>query len=103
MGSGSSWGRVRSSLRWVPKFKKSRMSEEELRRVFMEHDKNGDGHLDKDELKQAFRELGARVPAYRADRAIHYSDIDMDGTINIEEELDHLVAYARHYGYALDY
>lgn len=65
----------------------------------MAHDKNGDGHLDKKELKEAFRVLGARIPCYRAGRAIYYSDIDMDGAIN-EDEIDHLVSYAIHYGYA---
>ena len=68
--------------------------------IFMAHDKNGEGHLDKDELKAAFRALGARVPCYRADRAIHYADIDLDGSIN-EDEIHHLVSYAFHYGYSV--
>ncbi|KNA07300.1 hypothetical protein SOVF_173210 [Spinacia oleracea] len=93
------WGKVKQSLRWVVKSKKNRVSEEQLRMIFMAHDKNGDGHLDKKELKEAFRVLGARIPCYRAGRAIYYSDIDMDGAIN-EDEIDHLVSYAIHYGYA---
>lgn len=67
----------------------------------MAHDKDGDGRLDKEDLKEAFRALGARVPAYRADRAIHYSDLDLDGAIN-EDEIDHLVSYALHYGYTFN-
>lgn len=81
--------------------KKKRLSEEELRMFFKAHDKNGDGHLGKEELKHAFRALGARLPGYRAGRAIHYSDIDMDGAIN-QDEIDHLVSYAIQYGYTLN-
>ncbi|KAJ8442597.1 hypothetical protein Cgig2_026539 [Carnegiea gigantea] len=89
-------------LRWVVKSKKPKpLSEDQLRKIFMEHDKNGDGHLDKNELKEAFRKIGATVPAYRASRAIHYADIDGDGVINKEHEIDHLVSYAIQLGYTL--
>lgn len=85
----------------MPRSKKNALSEEQLRMVFKAHDKNGDGHLDKEELKEAFRALGARIPGYRAGRAIYYSDIDLDGTIN-EDEIDHLVSYAIQYGYTFN-
>uniref|UniRef100_A0A803MSM0 EF-hand domain-containing protein n=1 Tax=Chenopodium quinoa TaxID=63459 RepID=A0A803MSM0_CHEQI len=95
------WGKIQKALKWVVKSKKNPLSEEQLRNTFMAHDKNGDGHLDKEELKEAFRALGARIPCYRAGRAIYYSDIDLDGTIN-EDEIDHLVSYATHYGYSFN-
>uniref|UniRef100_A0A803LKC8 EF-hand domain-containing protein n=1 Tax=Chenopodium quinoa TaxID=63459 RepID=A0A803LKC8_CHEQI len=98
----SQWGKLRNILRCMAKSKKkSRLSEDQLRRIFKAHDKNGDGCLDKEELKEAFRALGARVPGYRADYAIHYTDIDLDGVIN-EDEIDHLVSYAIQFGYTLD-
>uniref|UniRef100_A0A7C9AHF5 EF-hand domain-containing protein n=1 Tax=Opuntia streptacantha TaxID=393608 RepID=A0A7C9AHF5_OPUST len=94
--------RFRKILRWVVKHEKPKpLSEDQLRKIFMEHDKNGDGHLDKNELKEAFRKIGASVPAYRASRAIHYADIDGDGVINKEHEIDHLVSYAIQFGYTL--
>ncbi|KMT11950.1 hypothetical protein BVRB_5g099140 [Beta vulgaris subsp. vulgaris] len=77
------------------------LDEVQLRSIFRGHDINGDGHLNKEELKEAFRRLGAFVPSWRADRAIYYTDIDIDGVIN-EEEIDHLVAYALECGYTLD-
>lgn len=82
-------------------FQKEALDEEKLRAIFKEHDVNGDGHLNKEELKDAFRRLGAYVPSWRADRAIYYTDIDIDGVI-CEEEIDELVSYAVEYGYSLD-
>uniref|UniRef100_A0A803LWG8 EF-hand domain-containing protein n=1 Tax=Chenopodium quinoa TaxID=63459 RepID=A0A803LWG8_CHEQI len=80
---------------------KATIDEVQLRALFRKHDINGDGHLNKEELKEAFRRLGSFMPSWRADRAIYYTDIDIDGVIN-EEEIDHLVAYAVDYGYTLD-
>ena len=82
-------------------FQEEALDEEKLRAIFKEHDVNGDGHLNKEELKGAFRRLGAYVPSWRADRAIYYTDIDIDGVIG-EEEIDELVSYAVEYGYSLD-
>ncbi|KAL2902821.1 Calmodulin-like protein 4 [Bienertia sinuspersici] len=78
------------------KLQKASLGEVQLRKIFREHDVNGDGHLNKEELKDAFRRLGAFVPSWRADRAIYYTDIDIDGVIN-EDEIDQLVAYAIEY------
>lgn len=83
------------------KFHKATLDELQLKAIFRKHDVNGDGHLNKEELKEAFRKLGAFIPSWRADRAIYYTDIDIDGVIN-EEEIDELVAYAVECGYSLD-
>jgi len=94
--------RVQKLLRWVMKNETPEpLSKDQLREIFREHDKNEDGHLDKEELKEAFRKIGAIVPAYRAGRAIYYADIDGDGLIDNEHEIDHLVSYAIQFGYTL--
>lgn len=77
------------------------LNEVQLRAIFKKHDVNGDGHLNKQELKEAFWKLGAIMPSWRADRAIYYTDIDIDGVI-CEEEIDELVAYAVECGYTVD-
>ncbi|KAL9242923.1 hypothetical protein vseg_016880 [Gypsophila vaccaria] len=79
---------------------KSTRDEMQLEAIFREHDVNGDGCLNTEELKVAFRELGSFMPKWRAERAIYYTDIDIDGVIG-EEEIDHLVSYALDYGYTL--
>lgn len=78
------------------------LNEVQLRAIFKKHDVNGDGHLNKQELKEAFWKLGAIMPSWRADRAIYYTDIDIDGVI-CEEEIDELVAYAVECGYTVDW
>lgn len=83
------------------KFHEAALDEAQLRATFRKHDINDDGHLNKEELKEAFRRLGAIMPSWRADRAIYYTDIDIDGVID-EEEIDQLVAYAVECGYTLD-
>lgn len=57
----------------------------DLKRFFNKYDKNGDGRLDKEELKQAFKHLGARFPAWRAARALKHADANRDGVISLEE------------------
>ncbi|GAB2292173.1 hypothetical protein Dimus_026424 [Dionaea muscipula] len=74
-------------------------SEEQLRKIFVEHDENKDGRLNKKELEAAFRTLGSRAPAWRADQAVYHNDLDLDGVLN-EHEIDHLVAYALDHGYS---
>jgi len=80
---------------------KATLNEAQLREIFKQHDVNGDGHLNKQELKEAFRKLGAIIPSWRADRAIYYTDIDIDGVIS-EGEIDQLVVYAMDCGYTLE-
>ncbi|GAB4840757.1 hypothetical protein Ancab_021520 [Ancistrocladus abbreviatus] len=81
--------------------RKKGVSEEQLKAIFKAHDINGDGRLNKEELTKAFRKLGAFVPGWRAERAIYYTDIDIDGVIS-EGEIDQLVVYALECGYKLD-
>ncbi|KAK2992380.1 hypothetical protein RJ640_018299 [Escallonia rubra] len=64
-----------------------------LKGIFKQNNKNGDGLLSKEELKEAFKNLGALFPGWRASRGLHYADANGDGYIS-EEELNALVQYA---------
>ncbi|KAA8537740.1 hypothetical protein F0562_027270 [Nyssa sinensis] len=69
------------------------LNDTQLKNIFKQHDTNKDGQLDKKELKEAFRHLGALIPAYRAGRALCHADYNGDGYIS-EQELGDLVNYA---------
>jgi Ca2+-binding EF-hand superfamily protein len=75
-------------------------TEEQLMNIFKSHDADGDGKLSQDEVKKAFKYLGSRWDAYRANQAIHLADADDDGYIE-EEELKKLVQYALDCGYTI--
>ncbi|GAB4840740.1 hypothetical protein Ancab_021503 [Ancistrocladus abbreviatus] len=81
--------------------RKKVVSEEQLKAIFKAHDIKGDGHLNKEELKVAFRKLGAFVPGWRAERAIYHTDIDINGVIS-EGKIDQLAVYTVECGYKLD-
>ncbi|KAL3514519.1 hypothetical protein ACH5RR_027236 [Cinchona calisaya] len=74
--------------------------EEQLKGIFKQHDRNGDGRLDKAELKEAFKQLGAMIPGWRAARGLSQADANGDGYIT-EEEMTSLVHYAIRFGYSL--
>ncbi|GAB4852129.1 hypothetical protein Ancab_016319 [Ancistrocladus abbreviatus] len=97
------WGRwLRRMLGWVPKSTEEVvLTGEQLRNIFMQHDKDGDGRLNREELEAAFRQLGSRAPAWRAERAIYYNDLDLDEVIN-EHEMDHLIPYTLGCRYTLN-
>ncbi|KAF7830632.1 putative Calcium-binding EF-hand family protein [Senna tora] len=56
-------------------------------------DRDGDGRLSKEELKQAFRQLGSHVTDWRVFRCLRHVDTDKDGLISASE-FDALVKYA---------
>ncbi|KAI5354499.1 hypothetical protein L3X38_007394 [Prunus dulcis] len=66
-------------------------TEEQIMNVFKSHDKNGDAQLSKEELKEAFKELGSKYPPLRAWFAKNYADDNRDGFISIDKELSKLV------------
>ncbi|KAJ4701768.1 putative Calcium-binding EF-hand family protein [Melia azedarach] len=70
----------------------NKSTEEWLKRVIKGCDKDGDGRLSKQELKQAINILGSNFPAWRAWRALCYADSDGDGYVS-EDEYDLLVSY----------
>lgn len=71
-----------------------------LRKFFDKYDKNGDGHLDEEEVKQAFKELGSLFPWWRAGQGLKYADVNKDGVID-REEIEALVTYILNKGFKL--
>uniref|UniRef100_A0A7N0V7U7 EF-hand domain-containing protein n=1 Tax=Kalanchoe fedtschenkoi TaxID=63787 RepID=A0A7N0V7U7_KALFE len=74
--------------------------EEMLKRLIMEHDRNGDHVLSKHELKEAFKELGSRFPSLRTHMAMRFADKDKSGYVD-DGELNGLVAYIMKLGYSV--
>ncbi|GMH13807.1 hypothetical protein Nepgr_015648 [Nepenthes gracilis] len=88
-----------------PKFEvkeKVSVTKEQLFKIFRDCDKNNDGRLDKEELKEAFRVLGSWGPSIRAHRAIHHCDNNLDGVID-DQEISLLLSYADQQGYKVAY
>ncbi|KAK2977563.1 hypothetical protein RJ640_007038 [Escallonia rubra] len=75
-------------------------AEDQLKGIFKKHDKNGDGLLSKEELKEAFKYLGALIPGWRAWCGLRYADANGDGCIS-EGEMNALVQYAANLGYTV--
>ncbi|OMP05571.1 Calcium-binding EF-hand [Corchorus olitorius] len=75
-----------------------------LKQIFSRYDVNKDGRLSKEELKNAFSELGSHVPMFRAFLALHHADKNGDRFIDIdqEEEMRALVQYAAQLGYDIE-
>ncbi|CAK7323735.1 unnamed protein product [Dovyalis caffra] len=76
------------------------LTKEQLKKIFVRHDINHDNHLSRKELKQAFDELGAFFPNFRAARGLSHADANNDGQIDMDE-LDDLVNYAYKLGYTV--
>ncbi|CAK9159269.1 unnamed protein product, partial [Ilex paraguariensis] len=74
--------------------------EEQLKLVFKNFDKNRDRKLCREELKEAFKYLGAYIPEWRAWWSLHHADANDDGFID-EDEMNKLVKYAVKFGYTV--
>lgn len=75
-------------------------TKEQLKSAFKSYDLDGDGKLSKNELKQAFKDLGSNFGFYRAKKALYRADADHNGYIDItDKELEELVNYAYECGY----
>ncbi|XAR64065.1 hypothetical protein NMG60_11024268 [Bertholletia excelsa] len=66
--------------------------EEDIRKLLEKEDKNKDNLLSKDEIENAFKELGAVFPGWRALRGLKYADCNRDGYVD-EYEKEKLVQY----------
>ncbi|KAK4352077.1 hypothetical protein RND71_027595 [Anisodus tanguticus] len=77
------------------------LTDEQLTKVIKKYDSNGDRYLNKEDLKEVFRQLGSTAPIWRAARAHHHADKNGDGRIDMTVELDQQVKYARKHGYIL--
>ncbi|KAK2652441.1 hypothetical protein Ddye_012297 [Dipteronia dyeriana] len=60
-------------------------STEEVRKVFNKFDKNGDGKISVDELKDILRALGTKPSAEEVKRIMQEIDKDGDGYIDLDE------------------
>ncbi len=60
-------------------------SEATMRRVFTMFDKDGNGSIDRDELKQVFEELGQFFPQEELQKMIDMADKDDSGSLEYEE------------------
>ena len=59
-----------------------------MRRVFTKFDKDGNGSIDKDELKMVFKELGKLMPEEEIARMMKMADQDDSGTMEYEEFIE---------------
>ncbi|KAG6674707.1 hypothetical protein I3842_15G058000 [Carya illinoinensis] len=75
-------------------------TEERLKTIFENHDKNKDGKLSRQEVMAAFEELGSRWHWFRANDVFRHADQDKNGYIDIQKELKLLVAYVSSCNYA---
>ncbi|KAG2666383.1 hypothetical protein I3843_15G054900 [Carya illinoinensis] len=74
-------------------------SNPELRTIFKKHDDNRDGKLSWAEVKAAFKELGSHWPWLVTEDAFRHADLDDNGYIDIETELELLVTHASKFNY----
>ncbi|KAK7321699.1 hypothetical protein VNO77_32577 [Canavalia gladiata] len=79
---------------------KLNITEQRIRKIFEEADRDGDGILKKEDVQFAFHQLGAKFPAWRAHRGLHHADTNHDGVVSNCEEFNNLIKYAlQKYGY----
>ncbi|CAI4229708.1 unnamed protein product [Auanema sp. JU1783] len=62
--------------------------ESELREVFKEFDKNGDGRITREELEVALMQLGEKPSRPKVEAMIQQADTDGNGCIDIDEFLN---------------
>ncbi|CAN4115098.1 unnamed protein product [Withania somnifera] len=76
------------------------LTELELKCLLKRYDKSGDGKLDRQELKFAFKDLGIWFCGLRAYQAMHHADKNSDGFI-VDDEMDVLIELAKKWGFTL--
>ncbi|OMO78982.1 Calcium-binding EF-hand [Corchorus capsularis] len=67
---------------FVSKSASIKLTEEQLKKIFKDHDSNKDGRLSKEELSNAFRKMGYHKPGRKVNRAMKHADINKDGVID---------------------
>ncbi|TMX01148.1 hypothetical protein EJD97_025087 [Solanum chilense] len=77
-----------------------RLSEHKLKNLLKKYDKSGDGKLNKQEVKDAFRDLGLWFCGLKAHQAMQHADKNNDGLI-VDDEMDVLVDFAKQWGFKL--
>ncbi|KAK7383126.1 hypothetical protein VNO78_28797 [Psophocarpus tetragonolobus] len=71
---------------------------EKIKKLLRKADKDKNGCYNRDELKNALKDLGAYFPAWRTNRCFANVDSDNDGQIS-GHEIDHLIDYLLSCGY----
>ncbi|KAF5468279.1 hypothetical protein F2P56_012443, partial [Juglans regia] len=87
-------------VRYLNKSYATGLTEDQVKGIFKRYDANGDGILNREEIRNAFASLGSRLPGFRAYRGLHHADANGDGLID-EEELKALVEYGAKVGYTI--
>ncbi|CAB3405116.1 unnamed protein product [Caenorhabditis bovis] len=64
------------------------LKEAEIREVFKEFDKNGDGRITRQELEVALLQLGEKASNSKIEQMIEQADLDGNGCIDIDEFLN---------------
>lgn len=62
----------------------------EMQDAFNIFDKNGDGYIDKNELKRVLTQIGDKMPEDLADEFIREADLNGDGKIDYNEFCKHM-------------
>jgi Ca2+-binding EF-hand superfamily protein len=60
-------------------------SAQDVKSIFRKFDKNGDGHLDKSEIKQMLQSSGKNASDQEVEQMFRQGDADGDGLIDIQE------------------
>ncbi|XP_020582907.1 polcalcin Phl p 7-like [Phalaenopsis equestris] len=71
------------------------MTVDEFRQWIRRFDVNGDGRISRDELRHAIRNIGVRFSGWRSNRWIRQADSNGDGFIDVDDEIDNLIGYAK--------
>lgn len=71
---------------------KPKMTEEEVRAQFKNLDKDGNGMISAQEIREVLTALGDRLTDEDVDEMIRDVDTDGDGQVNFEEFLAHMMS-----------
>lgn len=82
------------------KVKGAKMTDEQLKTIFLQHDLDNDGRLSLEELAKAFKYMGSVAPKWRARRCLSYVDSNGDGVINLDE-IAQVVDYAKRFSFTV--
>ncbi len=83
---------VRSFLMIMAAMSKPKMTEEDIRAQFRALDKDGNGVVSADEIREVLTSLGDRLSDEDVNEMIRDVDADGDGQVNYEEFVAHMMS-----------